>query len=219
MATGSRNRIQLIVGIHGDGRSMIADGCKERGELVLSGCRRVGVALLACGVLILAGGEAFAQGENFSAKQPAQLFASDCTGAGCHRAPQGLGRNRSAPALAAFLREHYTNSRESAAALAAYLMGVPGAARAAPQPAQPAQTAQPEQGEQPAPRPPRRIPGEPGAPARAEQPQGAPPHAAAPYPTPRPAPRARQTQAAPPPAVTPAPEPAPPPPPQFDIFD
>ena len=32
------------------------------------------------------------RGENFSAKPPAQLFASDCTWAGCHKGPQGLGR-------------------------------------------------------------------------------------------------------------------------------
>ena len=32
-------------------------------------------------------------GENFSAnKPPAALFASDCTGAGCHKGPQGLGK-------------------------------------------------------------------------------------------------------------------------------
>ncbi len=29
------------------------------------------------------------RGENFSAKPPAQLFASDCTGAGCHKGPRG----------------------------------------------------------------------------------------------------------------------------------
>ena len=68
------------------------------------------------------------QGENFSAgKPPGQLFASDCTGAGCHRGPQGLATNRSAAGLASFLREHYTNSRESAAALAGYLAALPAA--------------------------------------------------------------------------------------------
>ena len=58
------------------------------------------------------------KGENFSAKPPAQLFASDCTGAGCHKGPQGLGKSIGIGGLAGFLREHYTNSRESAAALA-----------------------------------------------------------------------------------------------------
>jgi hypothetical protein len=65
------------------------------------------------------------RGENFSAKPPAQLFATDCTGSGCHKSPQGLGRNASFGGLAGFLREHYTNSRESAAALANYLAKLP----------------------------------------------------------------------------------------------
>ena len=65
------------------------------------------------------------RGENFSAgKSPAQLFASDCTGAGCHKGPQGLGKGGGL-GLAGFLREHYTNSRESAAALANYLSKIP----------------------------------------------------------------------------------------------
>ena len=65
------------------------------------------------------------RGENFSAKPPAQLFASDCTGAGCHKGPQGLGKGQVPGSLAGFLREHYTNSRESAAALAGYLSKIP----------------------------------------------------------------------------------------------
>lgn len=67
-------------------------------------------------------------GENFSAnKPPAALFASDCTGAGCHKGPQGLGRKVGIGGLASFLREHYTNSRESAASLANYLSKMPSA--------------------------------------------------------------------------------------------
>jgi hypothetical protein len=65
------------------------------------------------------------KGENFSAKPPAQLFASDCTGAGCHKGPQGLAKSLLPGSLASFLREHYTNSRESAAALASYLSKLP----------------------------------------------------------------------------------------------
>ena len=65
------------------------------------------------------------RGENFSAKPPAALFASDCTGAGCHKGPQGLGKNAGIGGLAGFLREHYTNSRESAAAMANYLTKLP----------------------------------------------------------------------------------------------
>ena len=153
------------------------------------------------------------RGENFSAgKPPAQLFASDCTGAGCHRGPQGLAKDRGAGSLAGFLREHYTNSRESAAALAGYLVGVPGAA-ARPD-AKPARAAaRPEE----APKPPEDVSrtrkpvpaetGEPPKPAAAEKP-----------------PRGRQAIVAPaPPASAAAPEPPAPPPeppkPQWDIFD
>lgn len=67
------------------------------------------------------------RGENFSAKPAPQLFASDCTGAGCHRGPQGLAKGQNPSSLASFLRQHYTNSSQSAAALAAYLASVPGA--------------------------------------------------------------------------------------------
>ncbi len=65
------------------------------------------------------------RGENFSAKPPAALFQSDCTGAGCHKGPQGLAKGIGFGSLAGFLREHYTNSRESAAALANYLSKIP----------------------------------------------------------------------------------------------
>lgn len=68
---------------------------------------------------------ATSRGENFSAKPPAALFASDCTGAGCHKSPQGLAKRQGFGSLAGFLREHYTNSRESAAALANYLSKIP----------------------------------------------------------------------------------------------
>jgi hypothetical protein len=79
---------------------------------------------------VLAQGEAApapgtSRGENFSAKPPAALFASDCTGSDCHKSPQGLAKTHRAGGLANFLRAHYTNSRESAAALAGYLTGLP----------------------------------------------------------------------------------------------
>ncbi len=67
------------------------------------------------------------QGENYSAMPPAVLFSSDCTGSGCHNGPQGLAKGKSAGTLTDYLRAHYTNSRQSAAALAGYLLGVPGA--------------------------------------------------------------------------------------------
>jgi hypothetical protein len=90
------------------------------------------------------------KGENFSAgKPPAQLFASDCTGAGCHKGPQGLTKRLLPGSLAGFLREHYTNSRESAAALANYLSKLPSAP-------------EPKEREARTPRPARPAPGTPG---------------------------------------------------------
>ena len=140
------------------------------------------------------------RGENFSAKPPAQLFASDCTGAGCHKGPQGLGKNAGAFGLTNFLRQHYTNSQQSAAALAAYLASIPGDAR-------PAATKK-------GPEPKSRVSAEPpdGTPRPAAEKKTPPATAAKQL-------QRRQATAEPPP--TPAPEvPATPPPPKvFDIFD
>src|SRR5262249_56889191 len=53
-------------------------------------------------------------------KRPAQTFASDC--AACHKSPQGLARSAGGLfGVEGILREHYTSSKESAAALANYL--------------------------------------------------------------------------------------------------
>jgi hypothetical protein len=74
---------------------------------------------------LLTNSQARAENENFSNKPAPALFNADCTGAGCHKGPQGLGKGQSQSGLAGFLREHYTNSRESAAALAAYILKAP----------------------------------------------------------------------------------------------
>jgi hypothetical protein len=85
---------------------------------------------LAIGVLVLClAGAAGAQENLDQGKTPAQLFASDC--AICHKSPQGLAKSGGISGLDGFLREHYTASRESAAAIAAYLQGF-GNAPAAP---------------------------------------------------------------------------------------
>lgn len=52
-------------------------------------------------------------------KTPAQLFASQC--AICHKTVNGLSRNAGLFGLDSFLRQHYTASRETAAAIAAYI--------------------------------------------------------------------------------------------------
>jgi hypothetical protein len=154
------------------------------------------------------------RGENFSAKPPPALFASDCTGGGCHRSPQGLGKGQSQSSLTAFLREHYTNSRESAAALSNYILRTPGSQTAAP--------VEPRE-----PRPSRTHPSAQSsrASARPEETPASARRSAEPAekPTPR-SQRGRHTTTAATPVPLPPPEPtpppaAPPPPKQYDIFD
>jgi len=62
--------------------------------------------------------------ENFDAgKSGAELYASDC--AICHKSARALNKSGGGLfGLESFLREHYTSSRESAAAIAAYLKTV-----------------------------------------------------------------------------------------------
>ena len=74
---------------------------------------------LALGALVLAFASGAGAQENLDkGKSGAQLFASDC--AICHKTTAGLSRGRIL-GLESFLREHYTASRESAGALAAYI--------------------------------------------------------------------------------------------------
>jgi hypothetical protein len=181
------------------------------------------------------------RGENFSAKPPAQLFATDCTGAGCHKGPQGLGRGQFAGSLAGFLREHYTNSRESAAALAGYLSKIPSGPEPrearTPRSGKPAATAAAPAAGTPAwgegaesrPSPPNEVRGSRQHPAgrtsRAaarpdEEPAATPPPPVAAPPAAEPSPSARAqrgrqpvTAAAPPPPPEPEVPAAPPPPP------
>jgi hypothetical protein len=67
-------------------------------------------------------------------KPAAQIFANDC--AACHKATRGLASGKNSLTLSLFLREHYTASREQAAALAAYVLGAGGAESAAQKPGQ-----------------------------------------------------------------------------------
>ncbi|WP_068023210.1 hypothetical protein [Rhodoplanes sp. Z2-YC6860] len=103
------------------------------------------MAALAVALGLLPNWQARAENENFSNKPAPALFNADCTGAGCHKGPQGLGKGQSQSGLAGFLREHYTNSRESAAALAAYILKMP-AGPAQPEP-KPTRTSTPRGGE------------------------------------------------------------------------
>ncbi len=75
---------------------------------------------------------AYAQTNIDQGKTPAQIFASAC--AECHKATRALASGKNSGTLTDFLQEHYTTSRQQAAALAAYVLstargGESGAAR------------------------------------------------------------------------------------------
>jgi hypothetical protein len=75
---------------------------------------------LAMGIWALAlAAPAGAQENLDSGKSGAQLFAANC--AVCHKSPQALSKSGGMFGLSAFLREHYTSSRETAAVIATYL--------------------------------------------------------------------------------------------------
>lgn len=57
-------------------------------------------------------------------KTPAHIFASDCSV--CHKTTRGLANGRGNSALTGFLSEHYTSSRDEAAAVAAYVLSAGG---------------------------------------------------------------------------------------------
>jgi len=67
-------------------------------------------------------------------KSPAEIFATDC--AVCHKTTRGLANGKNSLMLSSFLREHYTASRDQAAALAAYVLGAGGSGPAPPAPGQ-----------------------------------------------------------------------------------
>ncbi len=75
-------------------------------------------------VAVILTGPAAGQESLDKGKTPAQLFASDCSP--CHKSPQGLANSGGLFGLDGFLREHYTASRESAAAIASYLKSMEG---------------------------------------------------------------------------------------------
>lgn len=75
-------------------------------------------------VTVVLAGPAAGQESLDKGKTPAQLFASDCSP--CHKSPQGLAKSGGLFGLDGFLREHYTASRESAAAIANYLKSMEG---------------------------------------------------------------------------------------------
>ena len=87
--------------------------------MALSG-RRISLGAAVLGLFIA--GQACAQEDLDSGKTPAQLYASNC--AICHKTPHGLSKAGGPLGLQGFLREHYTASRQAAAAIAAYVDAV-----------------------------------------------------------------------------------------------
>jgi hypothetical protein len=94
----------------------------------------IGAAAKGLGVVSavwLLAGPAAAQENLDAGKSGAQLFKSNC--AICHKSAQALNKSGGGLfGLDSFLREHYTSSRETAAAIAAYLNSVGGPAEAQP---------------------------------------------------------------------------------------
>jgi cytochrome c len=83
------------------------------------------VSAAAAVVATMVAGAASAQENLDAGKSGAQLYASNC--AICHKSAQALDKSGGGLfGLESFLREHYTSSRESAAAIAAYLKTVGG---------------------------------------------------------------------------------------------
>src|SRR5512144_3244849 len=77
------------------------------------------VSLGAAVLVLFIAGPVSAQEDLDSGKTPAQLYASNC--AICHKTPHGLSKAGGPFGLQGFLREHYTASRQVAAAIAAYV--------------------------------------------------------------------------------------------------
>jgi len=67
---------------------------------------------------------AYAQTNIDQGKTPAQIFAAAC--AECHKATRALASGKNSATLTDFLQEHYTTSRDQAAALAAYVLSARG---------------------------------------------------------------------------------------------
>jgi hypothetical protein len=94
---------------------------------------RPGLASTVVVVAVLSALPARAQNTINEGRSPAQMFGAVC--ATCHASPRGLGRQVGAAQLPNYLRQHYTTSREQAAALAGYVASFAGQPGAAPPPA------------------------------------------------------------------------------------
>jgi hypothetical protein len=134
-------------------------------------------------LIVLAPATAQAQTNIDQGKSPAEIFANDC--ATCHKSARGLANGRGSSGLASFLVEHYTASKDQAAALAAYVMGAGGGEAA------------PARGPKPGATPDRnRASAEPPPSRPGEKPDQAPPAVGRPGPQPATASRTRRNEPA-----------------------
>jgi len=79
---------------------------------------------LVAGLAPAAAATAHAQNNIDQGKSAAEIFAADC--ATCHKSVRGLAAGKNSFMLSSFLREHYTASRDQAAAMAAYVLSARG---------------------------------------------------------------------------------------------
>jgi hypothetical protein len=98
---------------------------KPNGLEEVSVFRGIGPAIGLAAALALFPAKARAQVNIDQGKSPAEIYSSDC--ATCHKTPHGLAAGKNSLALSAFLREHYTASRDQASAVAAYVLSIGGA--------------------------------------------------------------------------------------------
>ena len=96
----------------------------SRGLLIVTATQmNLSRSWLAIGSLALCLASSAGAQENLErGKTAAQLYASNC--AVCHKSPPSVSNTPGIFALESFLREHYTTSGESAAAIATYLKGL-----------------------------------------------------------------------------------------------
>jgi hypothetical protein len=140
-------------------------------------CPAPAIALVPALVLGLVPAIARAQVNIDQGKPAAEIFESDC--GTCHKTARGLANGKNSLMLSSFLREHYTASRDQAAALAAYVIGAGGNAPAPSQ--KPGQEHAKATGEEPKtaePKPGEPKPGEPKSAAHPPAGQASKPEAA-----------------------------------------
>src|SRR6516225_8103221 len=82
--------------------------------VIIAGAFSPTIGLLAIMLSATIASPSLAQTNIDQGKTPAELFANGC--AACHKSARGLANGENSLSLSVFLREHYTASRDQAAA-------------------------------------------------------------------------------------------------------